>query len=242
MLLILPITFFVLKDRINSQPEIYPKIPSKESKPGLSSNDIWERMNQVYFEDFSNRYAKTFNNKIWSLQQNSNDFWAGVENDEYYAFKINSDKPYTRYKYLGGLNYDAGNDVIAYAATIKISDKLTCVSQDCIGRGLIINYSKSNQPAYALTVNDNGEVSFTGLTNFKPPLAGEKLFYEKIAVQSNGRVKLGITHHANTYAIFINDAFVKEITVTNPLKGKYCGVIASGNGDHYFDEILLKKY
>ncbi len=207
------------------------------------SANVWRGRPEVFFEDFSDRQSESFRKDIWKLENTSRDHWMGVFQNRFYKIKINNGKAnnaYTRHKYIGGIDYDAGRDIIPFYAKVVLSKQRSCKDKNfCMGRGPTIRYHKSKRSAYAYTLNDEGLLQFRRLKNFNKPMDGKLLFKRSINIKPNEIYELGLVAKENKFFLYLDQKIIKIVKDDNPLTGTYNGIIASGEGEHLFDEIGL---
>lgn len=200
---------------------------------------LWDNFQILYREDFTNRKKTDFRSDIWNLKENK-DYWAGLEKNKWYAFKIKKSK-FSRHKYLGNIPYNAQRESIPFSVKIIFSEESKCGSiQNCIGRGLTFKYNKKKKSAYSFTINDDGEIKFIKHYNVFQPEKGKSLFKTKVDIRKNHSYQLGIIPYKNEFYLFFDKRFLTTVKDEN-LNGDLYGVYANGQGIHLFDNVTIFK-
>lgn len=257
LLLFIPLVYFLLQDRDPIPPQKFSSAPERIEEGNSSviptvsdeflkdAKKIWNTGNTLYHEDFSDRNSPGFNKKIWTLDTRSKDYSMKVADDGYYEIIIKTDKSdnsFARHKYIGGISYNATTELIPYAAKIRIDKTGTCKAETlCMGRGITTRYHNSKKSAYAFTINDQGDLQFNRLSDFRKPKNSKNLFTKRVAIKSGGIYELGLVSIGNDFFLYFNKEFLAKVSDRNALTGKSNGIIACGKGNHLFDEIILEK-
>lgn len=203
---------------------------------------IWSNTNVIYKESFEDRHQSDFRNDIWSYVPNNDDYWMGVQDDGCYGIIIKNDVIKSRHKYLGKINYNTFEELVAYKAKIRLDNNSSCYFNDgCLGRGITIDYHNKEKSAYSFTISDDGVVNFAELKDFNDPENREVLFSETVEIKGEKSIELGVANYLDQYFLFVAGNLVKVLEIDQALNGRFCGVIAIGKGSHLFDEVQLMK-